>query len=196
MRKVAVIGVGQTNFSGAQKKTEIELFAEAALDALTTGVGMTRPDLTGREVALLGAGGVARALVAGLTAAGADVRIYNRTAERAQSLAAEFGATAVPLVQLGRTSARIIINCTSLGMHPKVQESPVPSASLSSDMTVFDTVYNPPRTRLLLDAAHAGAKTISGIDMFINQAARQFSLWTNQPAPTDLMHQVLKDALL
>jgi len=169
---------------------------EAALDALTAGAGITRADLAGREIALLGAGGVARALVAGLTAAGADVRIYNRTADRAQRLAEKFGATAVPLAQLGQTSARIIINCTSLGMHPKVDDSPFPSASLSSDMIVFDTVYNPPQTRLLVAAAQADAKTVAGTDMFINQAARQFSLWTNQPAPTDLMHHVLKDALL
>ena len=170
--------------------------SEAALDALTAGAGITRADLAQREVAVLGAGGAARALVAGLTQAGAKVLIYNRTAERAQRLAGEFSANAVPIAQLQRTSARIIINCTSLGMHPKVEDSPFPSRCLSSDMIVFDTVYNPPRTRLLTQAAQAGAKTVNGTDMFINQAARQFSLWTNQPAPTDLMHQVLKDALL
>ena len=168
---------------------------DAALDALTAAAGITHADLAGQAVAVLGAGGVARALVAGLTAAGADVSIYNRTAERAQRLADEFGATAVPLVQLPRASARIIINCTSLGMHPDTDVSPFPADALHSDMIVFDTVYNPPRTRLLSEATQAGAKTVNGTDMFINQAARQFELWTDQSAPTDLMHQVLQRCL-
>ncbi|NIA07615.1 MAG: shikimate dehydrogenase [Actinobacteria bacterium] len=169
---------------------------DAALDALTAGAGISHADLAGRAVAVLGAGGVARALVAGLTAAGADVFIYNRTAERARSLAEEFGATAIDLAELPQTTARIIVNCTSLGMHPDTGASPFPCRCLSSDMIVFDTVYNPPRTRLLTQAVQAGAKTVNGTDMFINQAARQFSLWTNQPAPVHIMHQVLKDVLL
>lgn len=169
---------------------------DGALDALTAGLGIARTDLAHREVAVLGAGGAARAVVAGLTELGAKVHIYNRTAERAQQLADEFGATAVPLSELPRTSARVIINCTSLGMHPNIDDSPFPSDSLTADMVVFDTVYNPLRTRLLTEAAAAGAKTISGADMLVNQAAAQFKLWTNRPAPTDLMHRVLKEALI
>jgi len=168
---------------------------DGALDALTAGMGISRPELADREVAVLGAGGAARALVAGLTDLGARVSIYNRTAERAQRLAAEFGATAVELSELPRASARIIINCTSLGMHPNIEDSPFPSASLSSDMIVFDTVYNPLRTRLLTEAVAAGARTISGADMLINQAAQQFYLWTGQPAPVHIMFQALKRLL-
>ena len=165
---------------------------DGALDALTSGMGITRPDLSGRKVAVLGAGGAARAIVAGLTHAGAQVLIYNRTASRAQRLAQEFAATAVPLAQLAKTPARIIINATSIGMSPNTQASPFPTAALTSDMTVFDTVYNPQQTLLLTEAAQAAATTISGAEMFIRQAAKQFELWTGQPAPLNVMHQVLR----
>ena len=169
---------------------------DAALEALTAGSGITRADLAGQQVAVLGAGGAARAVVAGLTQAQAKVLIYNRTAARAQQLAKEFDATAVPLCQLARTSARIIINTTSLGMHPDTKASPFPTEDLKPGMTVFDTIYNPPQTRLLAEAAQAGARTISGTQMFINQAARQFQLWTDLPAPTDLMCRVLQQSLI
>ncbi|MBA7535675.1 Shikimate dehydrogenase (NADP(+)) [subsurface metagenome] len=165
---------------------------DGALDALTLGMGITRHDLSGRKVAVLGAGGAARAIVAGLTQAGAQVLIYNRTASRAQQLAEEFAATAVPLAQLAKTTARIIINATSIGMHPDLQASPFPSDALKPHMTVFDTVYNPQQTLLLRQAAQAAATTISGTDMFVRQAAKQFELWTGQPAPTDTMNHVLR----
>ncbi|MCK4850455.1 MAG: shikimate dehydrogenase [Phycisphaerae bacterium] len=168
---------------------------DGALDALTDGMGITRSDLSGRKVAVLGAGGAARAIVVGLTQAGAQVLIYNRTASRAQRLAEEFAATAVPLAQLAKTPARIIINATSIGMHPDIQASPFPSDALKPDMTVFDTVYNPQQTLLLTQAAQAAATTISGTEMFIRQAAKQFELWTGQAAPIDTMHQVLYRAL-
>ncbi len=168
---------------------------DGALDALTLGMGITRPDLSGRKVAVLGAGGAARAIVAGLTQAGAQVLIYNRTASRAQRLAEEFTATTVPLAQLAKTTARIIINATSIGMSPNTQASPFPRDALKPDMTVFDTVYNPQQTLLLTQAAQAAATTISGADMFIRQAAKQFELWTGQPAPLTTMQQVLYRAL-
>ncbi len=168
---------------------------DGALDALTSGMGITRPELAGQKVAVLGAGGAARAIVAGLTHAGAQVLIYNRTASRAQQLAQEFSASADPLVDLAQTSARIIINATSIGMYPHVKASPFPSDALKPDMTVFDTVYNPQQTLLLTQAAQAGATTISGTEMFIRQAAKQFELWTDQIAPLNAMQQVLYRAL-
>ena len=168
---------------------------DGALDALTSSMGITRADLSSRQVAVLGAGGAARAIVAGLTHAGAQVLIYNRTASRAQQLAKEFSATALPLAELAQTSARIIINATSIGMHPDTQASPFPREALTPDMTVFDTVYNPQQTLLLTEAAQAGATTITGSEMFLRQAAKQFELWTDQLAPLTTMHQVLRCCL-
>ena len=168
---------------------------DGALQALTVGMGIDRADLADRKVAVLGAGGAARAIVAGLTEAGARVLIYNRTAKRGRRLAKEFSAKAVPLAKLTKTPARIIVNTTSLGMHPNTDACPFPASSLRPDMTVFDMVYNPMQTRLLSEAADAGAKTISGTEMFIRQAARQFQLWTDQPAPLELISKVLRDSL-
>ena len=168
---------------------------DGALDALTFSMCITRAELSSQKVAVLGAGGVARAIVAGLAHAGVGVLIYNRTASRAERLAEEFSATAVPLAELAQTPARIIINCTSIGMHPDTQASPFPSDALTADMTVFDTVYNPQQTLLLSQAAQAGATAITGSEMFLRQAARQFELWTGQSAPLSTMGQVLGRAL-
>ena len=71
----------------------------------------------------------------------------------------------------------ILVNMTSVGMHPDIDEMPIPAEKLR-DMIVFDGVYNPPETKLLRTAAQAGCTTIPGIEMFINQAAEQFRLWT------------------
>lgn len=168
---------------------------EGAIQALISGMEIDVSDLAGRQVAVLGAGGAARSIVAGLTQAAAEVLIYNRTAERAERLAQEFSAQAVPLDQLSRTPARIIVNTTSLGMHPEVNACPFPVEALRSDMTVFDMVYNPMQTRLLTEAVRAGARIVNGSEMFIRQAARQFQLWTAQPAPVELIGRVVRQSL-
>ena len=162
-----------------------------ALDAITAGAGIERADLKGVPTAVFGAGGVARALVAGLVDVGAVVTIINRTAEKAVLLAQEFGATARPLSELQCRDAKVVINCTSLGMHPKVDGTAVPGELLKSDMFVFDTVYNPLETRLLREAKAAGARTVDGVAMFVNQAAVQFELFTGLHPPREVMRQVV-----
>jgi shikimate dehydrogenase len=147
------------------------------------------------RVAVVGAGGVSRAIVAGLTDAGAKVMIYNRTVERAKELAAEFGCEFAGLDVLPRMDAKLLVNCTSIGMHPNVDATPVPAEYLESDMTVFDTVYNPAETLLLQQARQDGARTIDGVAMFVNQAAAQFHLFTGQPANLELMRKVVLDRL-
>lgn len=166
-----------------------------ALDALTQTIGCERHDLRGVPVAVLGAGGAARAIVAGLCDCGADVTIYNRTAERATKLAAEFGCTARPNDERVRPDTRIVVNATSIGMHPRVDDSPLPAERLRPDMTVFDTVYNPIETRLLREAGEIGCRTVDGVAMFVNQAAAQFELWTARPAPRDVMRRVVLERL-
>jgi 3-dehydroquinate dehydratase/shikimate dehydrogenase len=166
-----------------------------ALDAITAGMGVERKDLRGMPVAVVGAGGVSRAIVAGLTDAGAKVTIYNRTVERAEALAAEFGCEAAGLERLSQMNARLLVNCTSIGMYPHVDATPVPPECLKPDMTVFDTVYNPAETLLLKQARAQGAQTIDGITMFVNQAAAQFRLFTGQSANPDLMRRVVLERL-
>jgi 3-dehydroquinate dehydratase/shikimate dehydrogenase len=166
-----------------------------ALDAIMAGMGIGRKDLRNLPVAVVGAGGVSRAIVAGLTDAGAKVMIYNRTLERAKELAADFGGEAAGLDNLSCLNAKLLVNCTSIGMHPNVDATPVPAEYIKPDMTVFDTVYNPAETLLLKQAKAQSAKTIDGIAMFVNQAAAQFHLFTDHPANTNLMREVVVDSL-
>ena len=162
-----------------------------ALDAVASAMGIEWEDLKGLPTAVVGAGGVARAIVAGLADVGARVKIYNRTVKKAERLAAEFGCDFAGLDELKNLDAKLIINCTSIGMHPKIDATPVSAEYLKADMVVFDTVYNPAETLLLKQARKIGAKTISGLDMFVNQAAAQFRLFTGKPADTDLMRKTL-----
>jgi len=91
--------------------------------------------------------------------------------------------------------AEIVINCTSIGMHPDVDASPVPANCLKSSMTVFDTVYNPMETLLLKQAKQAGAKVVNGAEMFIGQAAEQFKLFTHKNCPLQTLRQTTLAAL-
>jgi 3-dehydroquinate dehydratase/shikimate dehydrogenase len=166
-----------------------------ALDAITGGMGITRTDFKSMPVAVVGAGGVARAIVAGLSDAGAEVKIYNRTLKKAERLAGEFNCEFAPLDELRSLDAKLVINCTSIGMHPKVDATPVPEGSLKGDMAVFDTVYNPAQTLLLKQAKNKKAKTIDGIAMFVNQAMAQFRLFTEQDGNPKLMRDVVLENL-
>ncbi|MDH7600235.1 MAG: shikimate dehydrogenase [Sedimentisphaerales bacterium] len=151
-----------------------------AMDAIYQVIGRSGQGLVGWPVAVIGAGGVARAVVAGLCDAGAKVKIFNRTISKAQDLAKQFGCGYVPLDELGRYGARLLINCTSVGMEPYVDRSPVPSDVISPGMIVFDTVYNPIKTRLLQMAQGRGCQCIDGLWMYAHQAAAQLELFTGR----------------
>ena len=166
-----------------------------ALDALTSTMKIKEADLNGMAVAVIGAGGAARAVVAGLRDAGAKVKIYNRTVEKGQKLAAEFDCDSAGLEDLAGLDAKLVINCTSIGMHPNVNATPLPGECLKKDITVFDTVYNPAETLLLKQAKQAGAKTIDGVSMFINQACSQFKLFAGKVANPKLMRKTIRNCL-
>ena len=166
-----------------------------AMDALTGAMGIKRKQLHSKTTAVIGAGGAARAIVAGLADVGAKITIYNRTLSKAQSLAAEFACHWAGLEEVKNIDAEIVINCTSIGMHPKIDASPVPKECLKPAMVVFDTVYNPLETLLLRQAKRAGAKVVSGSEMFIGQAAEQFKLFTHKDCPMDTVRKVTLEAL-
>ena len=166
-----------------------------AMDALAGVFGGDRHSLHEKKVAVLGAGGVSRAVVAGLVDVGARVRIYNRTLSKAESLAKEFRCKFAGIDELTEHTADVVVNCTSLGMHPKMEGCPVPEGYLTAEMTVFDTVYNPLETKLLKMAKDAGAKTVNGAEMFIRQAMAQYHIYIGEEPDEDLMRKAVYEAL-
>jgi 3-dehydroquinate dehydratase/shikimate dehydrogenase len=172
---------------------------QAALDTLQVNLPR-RPDeppptLSSRTVLILGAGGVARAVAHALHRKGANVSIVNRTAERAHRLAGEIGCRHLDWAARHSVICDTVINCTSVGMHPNVDESPLHPSFLRSGLVVLDAVYTPEQTLLVKEARSRGCHVITGVDMFVRQAAHQFRLFTGKEPPLDLMGQVVRRAL-
>jgi shikimate dehydrogenase len=151
-------------------------------------------DLKGVKAAVIGAGGAGKAFVYGLTNAGCKVTIYNRSLDKAKSLAIHFGCEFKPLSeQSDIKEADIICNTTSIGMD--TDDTPVDGSNLHSGQVVFDIVYSPAQTRLLREAKAAGARTIPGTEMLLQQAFAQFKLFTGLDAPEQAMRQALMESL-
>lgn len=161
-------------------------------------------EIEGSRVVIAGAGGAARAVAFQLAADGADITVINRTEERALELAKEISAETLPgkingaglsgLKELLQ-DADILINTTTLGMHPNTDTTIATAEELHSSLTVFDIVYNPLETRLLREAKAAGAKTVSGVLMLVYQGAEAFKLWTGVEPPIELMKKTVLEAL-
>ena len=157
-----------------------------------------RLSLKDARVLVLGAGGVGRAAVFGCREKGAEVFICNRTPETAQKLARQAGAKSVRRDALPKLSFDVIINATPLGMAglagKNVPTAPLDSVELNARY-VFDLVYNPIETPLLRLARQKGIAVISGVEMFVQQGARQFEIWTGKPAPEEEMLRVVLHSL-
>ncbi len=170
--------------------------AIGAMEAALGGRKAGASPLALKRVAVLGARGTARAIVVGLVDAGARVMIFNRTIERAKALAEEFGASWAGLDDVAAArDADVLVNTTSVGMFPNVDASPVPADVLRKGQLVFDAVYNPVETKLLREARERGCTCVSGVEMFVLQAARQFELFTGAFAPVDVMRDVVRRKL-
>jgi 3-dehydroquinate dehydratase/shikimate dehydrogenase len=171
--------------------------SSAAIASLTQAAGEGRKEalLFGKRVVVLGAGGAARALVFGLRQCGAKVTILNRTVKRAKRLAEEVGVEWGPLSEGSKIKMDILVNATSVGMYPEVDEMPVGEGVFYPGLIVFDMVYNPLETRLLREAKEAGCRCITGLDMFVEQARQQFELWTGKEAPSGLMRRIVLERL-
>jgi len=158
--------------------------------------GVVRPlekrlKLKGARVAVLGAGGAARAAVFGLVDHGAEVFIVNRTHETAVALAREAKAKALKHEQLAKARFDVLINSTPCGMAGSKQALPIKENELNAGL-VFDMVYNPLETPLIKLAASRGIPVITGLEMFVQQGARQFEIWTGKPAPEAEMLRVVE----
>jgi len=152
----------------------------------------------GKNMVILGAGGASRAISFILAERGANLVILNRQLEldwaeelayRISRVFKEVKALELNEKNLAMVSekADILINATSVGMSPEVDETPVPARLLKPGLVVYDVVYNPIKTRLLKEAEAAGAQTIGGLDMLAWQGAIAFEKWTGLKAPVDLM---------
>jgi len=167
----------------------------------TDWIGIVTPlealaSLKGKRVALLGAGGAARAAAYGVVKRGAELTIYNRTLEKAQLLADQFGGTARPLDDLAAIkSMDIIINNTSVGVPLSQNETPLPQEFITPNHIVFDAVYASGPTRLLREAKQRGAKVIPGTEMLLHQGMEQFRLFTGREAPEEAMRGAFLAAL-
>lgn len=158
-------------------------------------------------VVLIGSGGAARAIaftlicqapIRSLTICGiepdqiaklaGELNALNRAPVRTLSM--EDTALAALLEE-----ARVLINTSPIGMSPNIDACPIPSSLLHSELTVFDVVYNPLKTRLLREAENKGCRIVPGVEMFIQQAVAQFELWTGQSAPVAIMRRVVLDRL-
>ncbi len=136
-------------------------------------------DVQGKKVVVLGTGGAARAAVAALDSA-ESVTLLSRT-RKAGTLDWSRRVQVDRLENCSSYETDLLVNATPVGMTPEIEATPV-SGPIHANL-VFDMVYNPPRTRLLRDAAAQGKQVISGTAMFFAQAARQFEIWTGHPAP-------------
>lgn len=153
----------------------------------------------GKRAVILGAGGASKAISFILADKGTRLTILNRQLELdwAKELARRISQTfaqEVKALELSRKNlavvlkkADILVNATSVGMIPLVNETPVPGDLLRPDLIVYDIVYNPMKTRLLRESEAAGASTIGGVDMLVWQGALAFEKWTGVKAPVDLM---------
>jgi shikimate dehydrogenase len=170
--------------------------------ALETLVGKQRMP---RQAVVLGSGGGARAVVHGLVAEGfLRIVVFNRHLHRAEGLVRHFARSAAhmelrampwheSIIEAELAKTKVLVNATAVGLHD--DETPIPAELMPPDLLVMDLIYNPPRSRLLRDAAAAGCQVLSGEVMLLHQGAAAFTLWTGQAAPVQLMHEKLAAGL-
>jgi len=161
--------------------------------------------LSGKKVVVLGAGGAGRAIAYALASKVEELVILNRTELKAQRLAKELQAESKATISYGKLNdetlrrtlkdANVIINATSVGMHPYENETPINKKLFNAAVTVFDLVYSPLKTRLLKEAEAQDAKTLNGLHLLVHQGAESFKIWTARDAPLDVMWKTLTRTL-
>jgi shikimate dehydrogenase len=169
---------------------------------MLTGNGI---DPQGKNIAVMGAGGAARAISFALASRGAALTILNRTAAPAQACAADISKTfglSIKVLDLNRENlahalqqASLLVNATSVGMSPQADATPVDRELLGPHITVVDIVYNPCKSKLLKEAEQAGARTINGLEMLVWQGALAFEIWTGGQPPLNVMRQAATAAV-
>ena len=164
-------------------------------------------DPSEKKVVILGAGGASRSVSLTLAKEVKELVILNRTLRKAEELVKELLASqgikvTIKARELNHRNAQqelqnadILINATSLGMRPHDALVPLDSSLLRSDLVVFDLVYEPLETRLLIEAKKQGATTVDGLAMLVFQGALSFEIWTGEKAPIEVMMKAASDEL-
>jgi len=196
---VARIQAANTLVRTAEGWTAYNTDAAAALESLQANLP-PGPDgnpvpLASHSALLLGAGGVARAVAYALRDKVGGLTIVNRTGERGHKLAEDIGCRAVEWSARHTVLADLVINCTSVGMYPNMDESPLHHSFLKPGVMVFDTIYTPENTLLVKEARARGCHVLTGVEMFVRQAALQFRLFTGKEAPLELMRSLVRRVL-
>lgn len=190
---VSAIGACNTIVFDGKKRIGYNTDYAAALESLEPVIHEPT-GLAGKVAMVLGAGGAAKAVAYGLKSRGCHVVITARNPEQAERLAHHLECESADWLQRHRVDIDVLVNCTPVGMHPKVNEMPYDKLQIRPGAYVFDTVYNPENTLLIKESRAKGCVAVTGVEMFVRQAARQFKLFTGQDAPMDLLRDVLKRA--
>jgi shikimate dehydrogenase len=202
----ARIGAVNTVVNRGGRLTGFNTDVEGFVTSLNQDAGYR---LRNRKVVILGAGGVARAVVfALLNEEVTSITVFNRSVEKARALVRSFARSAgkIPLAappwtELETSAALqdcdLLVNCTSVGMRYSAteNESPLSADLIPKDALVYDLVYNPEETPFLREAKKAGAETLGGLSMLVHQGAASFELWTGKIPPVDIMLRTAREAL-
>jgi shikimate dehydrogenase len=211
VRGLAAAGFAGANVTIPHKEAALAIATEASADARAIGAantltfgpgeGAIRADNTDapalldalgdpapRSALVLGAGGSARAVAYALRGAGAAVAVWNRSPERARTIATDLGVAAVERPG----PAEVLVNCTSVGLHDPAatfKELPVTSDDIGEYACVVDLVYRDGGTELLRQAEQRGCRCVDGLEILVRQGARSFQIWTGRSAPLDVMRR-------
>jgi shikimate dehydrogenase len=151
--------------------------------------------IAGQRCLILGAGGAARAIAFAILEKGGQVAVTDLDRDKALALSRHLWVEVVAPDYLGEYPAEVLINATPVGMEPKSGGTPIDPNLLGRYQVVMDIVYKPLETRLLREAKARGCQVIDGLRMLIHQGAAQFELWTDRPAPLEVMARAAYDSL-
>ncbi|TWT82054.1 Shikimate dehydrogenase [Planctomycetes bacterium CA13] len=192
-------GIGAVNTMISQGKDNLGYNTDyrASMDCISEVLNLKKDvekPMQGVSVLVLGSGSIAKAIAWGLRQRGADVTLAARTLDKTQVLAAEIGCRVVEWSQRHEVKINLLVNATPVGMHPDVDSSPYDAAKMNQFLVVFDTVFHPESTLLVKYAKQNGCRLITGVDMFVRQAAYQYKLFTGRDAPIPVIRKKIKDA--
>jgi 3-dehydroquinate dehydratase / shikimate dehydrogenase len=199
----AVRGIGAANsvlFDG-QKRLGYNTDYSAAMSSLEYILLKDSPGekieklLAGKVALVLGAGGAGKAIIYGLCRLGVPVVVSDGISRQAAALAKNFNCRSIDWSARHTFSPDLLFNCTPVGMHPNVDETPYDKHHLRPSMVVFDAVYNPENTLLVKEARSRNCTVVTGIDMFVRQACLQFKLFTGKEGPAEVMRETIRRAI-